>query len=126
MPKFAVYYVPQETDALYRLGSSVVGYDVRKREPAQTLEALRRIPAAGRNASTGCGGGTAVWAFWPCGPCPALRLSQFLRLWPSLSPFPYAARNGMPICFNSARPSASVRAVVVMEMFIPLVLSTLE
>src|ERR1017187_3131442 len=39
---------------------------------------------------------------------------------------PYAARNGIPICFNSARPSASVRAVVVMQMFIPLVLSTLE
>src|ERR1039457_1928103 len=42
-----------------------------------------------------------------------------------LIPSPYAARNGIPICFNSARPSASVRAVVVMEMFIPLVLSTL-
>src|SRR5437764_12717733 len=26
---------------------------------------------------------------------------------------PYAARNGIPICFSSARPSASVRAVVV-------------
>ena len=34
-------------------------------------------------------------------------------------------RNGIPICFSSARPSASVRAVVVMEMFMPLVLSTL-
>jgi hypothetical protein len=44
MPKFAVYYIPQETDALYRLGSSVVGYDVRKRETVQTHEALRRIP----------------------------------------------------------------------------------
>src|SRR5215467_58076 len=39
---------------------------------------------------------------------------------------PYAARNGIPICFNSARPSASVRAVVVIQIFIPLVLSTLE
>src|ERR1039458_55396 len=43
-----------------------------------------------------------------------------------LVPSPYAARNGIPICFNSARPSASVRAVVVMQIFIPLVLSTLE
>src|ERR1039458_5599137 len=34
-------------------------------------------------------------------------------------------RNGIPICFSSARPSASVRAVVVMEIFIPLVFSTL-
>src|SRR5579862_6685192 len=33
-------------------------------------------------------------------------------------------RNGMPICFSSARPSASVRALVVMEIFIPLVFST--
>src|ERR1039457_4561979 len=34
-------------------------------------------------------------------------------------------RNGIPICLSSARPSASVRAVVVMEIFIPLVFSTL-
>ena len=44
MPRFAVYYIPQETDALYRLGSSIVGYDIRKREPAQPPEALRSIP----------------------------------------------------------------------------------
>src|SRR5580700_6641908 len=36
----------------------------------------------------------------------------------------YCARNGIPICFSSANPSASVRAVVVMQTFIPLVLST--
>src|SRR5215467_8254124 len=35
-------------------------------------------------------------------------------------------RNGIPICFNSDRPSASVPAVVVMQIFMPLVLSTLE
>src|SRR5271157_2567111 len=35
-------------------------------------------------------------------------------------------RNGIPMWRSSATPSASVRAVVVMEMFIPLVLSTLE
>ena len=39
---------------------------------------------------------------------------------------PYAVRNGIPICLSSARPSASVRAVVVIEMFMPLVFSTLE
>jgi hypothetical protein len=44
MPKFAVYYVPEETNELYRLGSSVVGYDIRKCEPVHTLEALRCIP----------------------------------------------------------------------------------
>src|ERR1022692_2564276 len=37
---------------------------------------------------------------------------------------PYC-RNGMPICFSRAMPSASVRAEVVMEIFIPLVFSTL-
>jgi hypothetical protein len=37
---------------------------------------------------------------------------------------PYC-RNGMPICFSRAIPSASVRAEVVMEIFIPLVFSTL-
>src|ERR1022692_1401282 len=39
---------------------------------------------------------------------------------------PHCCRNGIPICLSRASPSASVRAVVVMEMFIPLVLSTLE
>src|SRR5215469_13555244 len=34
-------------------------------------------------------------------------------------------RNGMPMWRRSARPSASVFAVVVMEMFIPFTLSTL-
>jgi hypothetical protein len=44
MPKFAVYYVPEEADDLYRLGSSVVGYDVRKREPVETRADLVPIP----------------------------------------------------------------------------------
>jgi hypothetical protein len=43
MPKFAVYYVPEEGDELYRLGSSVVGYDIRKRETVQTLGELQHI-----------------------------------------------------------------------------------
>src|SRR5580658_2428308 len=33
----------------------------------------------------------------------------------------YCARNGMPICLSSALPSASVFAVVVMQIFMPLV-----
>lgn len=44
MPKFAVYYVPEESAELYRLGSSVLGYDVRKRESIQILKDLRSIP----------------------------------------------------------------------------------
>lgn len=44
MPKFAVYYVPEAGDDLYSMGSSVVGYDIRKRESVQTLAELRRIP----------------------------------------------------------------------------------
>ena len=44
MPKFALYYVPAANDDLYRQGSSVVGYDIRKREKVQTLEALQHIP----------------------------------------------------------------------------------
>jgi hypothetical protein len=44
MPKFAVYFIPAESDELYRLGSSVVGYDVRKRAAAPLPEALRQIP----------------------------------------------------------------------------------
>src|SRR5690348_16471978 len=37
----------------------------------------------------------------------------------------YCCRNGIPMCRNSARPSASVLAVVVMLMFIPFTFSTL-
>jgi hypothetical protein len=44
MPKFAVYYVPEANDDLYTLGSSVVGYDIRKRKSAQTLAKLQQIP----------------------------------------------------------------------------------
>ena len=31
MPKFAVYYVPRQTDRLYRAGSAILGYDLRRR-----------------------------------------------------------------------------------------------
>ena len=34
MPRFAIYYVPQAEDAFYRLGTSIVGYDVRARTTA--------------------------------------------------------------------------------------------
>lgn len=33
MPKFSVYYVPLENEDLYKLGSAIVGYDVRARKP---------------------------------------------------------------------------------------------
>jgi hypothetical protein len=44
MPKFAVYYVPEESSELYQLGSAVLGYDVRKRTSIPTLETLRSVP----------------------------------------------------------------------------------
>ena len=37
MAKFAVYYVPPTEDELYRLGASVLGYDVRKGEIVRTI-----------------------------------------------------------------------------------------
>ncbi len=33
MPKFAVYYVPLAGDSFYRMGTSLLGYDVRARAP---------------------------------------------------------------------------------------------
>lgn len=36
MPKFAVYYVPQADQELYRLGSAVLGYDLRQRTRVET------------------------------------------------------------------------------------------
>ncbi len=49
----------------------------------------------------------------------AMRLSVFLVLSSGY------CRNGIPMCFSSARPSASVLAVVVIEIFMPLTFSTL-
>ncbi|MFH1573948.1 MAG: hypothetical protein ABIG68_08180 [Acidobacteriota bacterium] len=37
MAKFAVYYVPPAEDELYRLGTSVLGYDVRKGKDVPTI-----------------------------------------------------------------------------------------
>jgi hypothetical protein len=31
MPKFAIYYVPQQDDPFYRLGGQLLGYDIRAR-----------------------------------------------------------------------------------------------
>jgi hypothetical protein len=41
MPKFAVYYVPPAEDDFYRLGTSILGYDVRARESLQMPQALQ-------------------------------------------------------------------------------------
>jgi len=43
MPKFAVLYVPQAEDNFYRLGTSILGYDVRAREHVQMPEELREL-----------------------------------------------------------------------------------
>ncbi len=44
MPKFAVYYIPQHDDPFYRLGTQILGYDVRARTsvmlPSDIREAL--------------------------------------------------------------------------------------
>lgn len=41
MPLFAVYYVPDAGHDLYRLGSSILGYDVRARQRVPLSEELR-------------------------------------------------------------------------------------
>lgn len=41
MPKFAVYYVPQAEDDFYRLGTSILGYDVRARKSVQMPKELQ-------------------------------------------------------------------------------------
>ena len=41
MPKFAVYYVPQAEDDFYRLGTSILGYDVRARGPVSMPRPLQ-------------------------------------------------------------------------------------
>jgi len=43
MPKFAVYYVPPADYKLYQLGTSFLGYDIRKREPVETFNGLQNF-----------------------------------------------------------------------------------
>ncbi|MBV9228329.1 MAG: hypothetical protein JOZ18_03370 [Chloroflexi bacterium] len=43
MPKFAVYYVPQADDPLYRTGSEILGYDVRTRQSVAQSSLLEEV-----------------------------------------------------------------------------------
>lgn len=43
MPKFAVYYVPPQESEFYRLGSQIVGYDVRARTSLELGEDLKKL-----------------------------------------------------------------------------------
>jgi len=43
MPKFAVYYVPPKESEFYRLGSQIVGYDVRARTLSEPGEDLKKL-----------------------------------------------------------------------------------
>ena len=81
--------------------------------------------ADAHTASSGCGDGIGASASSPSVPFPASGLSRFLLSWPSIILLSPHCLNGIPIWRNNAKPSASVRAVVVIEMFMPLVLSTL-
>jgi hypothetical protein len=42
VPKFAVYYVPQAENDFYRLGTSILGYDVRARKPIPMPDGLQK------------------------------------------------------------------------------------
>jgi hypothetical protein len=37
MPKFAVYFIPEKDDKFYQLGSSILGYDVRRKRKHETV-----------------------------------------------------------------------------------------
>lgn len=42
MAKFAIYYVPRAEDEIYRLGSELLGYDVRARKPIVLSEEMEK------------------------------------------------------------------------------------
>ena len=44
MSKFAVFYVPDKGSELYRVGSSIVGYDIRAQETVKPPDSLRKVP----------------------------------------------------------------------------------
>lgn len=52
MPKFAVYYIPQADDPLYRLGTQILGYDVRARQSVAGSTELEEILGSGRQTWT--------------------------------------------------------------------------
>jgi hypothetical protein len=52
MPKFAIYYIPEADTDFYKLGSAILGYDVRAKRPVKMPAELRR-KIKGFNSSWG-------------------------------------------------------------------------
>ena len=51
MPKFAIYFVPPQSE-FYRIGASIVGYDMRARQPTTMAQQIARALGCNPLAST--------------------------------------------------------------------------
>lgn len=43
MPKFAVYFIPRQEELFYRLGSSMLGYDVRSGTSVELAQEVKSV-----------------------------------------------------------------------------------
>jgi hypothetical protein len=105
MPKFAVYYVPQEDDLFYHLGTQILGYDVRARSlvtlPSSFQESLGQLDEAWTAISRPYGFhltiGDAIDCHWSAIPLVERELAELLKCFDPAHPFTFQRHNDGPV-----------------------------
>ena len=101
MPKFAVYYVPQEDDLFYHLGTQILGYDVRARSlvtlPSSFQESLGQLDEAWTAISRPYGFhltiSDAIDCHWSAIPLVERELADLLKCFDPAHPFTLQQRS---------------------------------
>lgn len=105
MPKFAVYYVPQADDPFYRLGTQLLGYDIRARMevslPSDLRDSLGQFDMAWTTISRPYGFhltiGDALDCHWATIPLVERELAELLGCFDPAHPFLLQRRSKRPV-----------------------------
>jgi len=105
MPKFAVYYIPQADDPLYRLGTQLLGYDIRARTsaplPSDIRESLGSFDVAWTTISQPYGFhltiSDAIDCHWATIPSVERELADLFACFDSAHPFLLQRRSERPV-----------------------------
>ncbi len=105
MPKFAVYYVPQADDPFYRLGTQILGYDIRTRTevplPSDLQDSLGQFDMAWTTVSRPYGFhltiGDAIDCRWATIPLIERELAELFGCFDPAHPFLLQRRNERPV-----------------------------
>ena len=105
MPKFAVYYLPQADDPFYRLGTQILGYDVRTRTevslPSDLRESLGQFDMAWTTISRPYGFhltiGDAIDCHWATIPLIERELAELFACFDPAHPFLLQQRHERPV-----------------------------